>query len=411
MSDRPAIAVLHAGMQAYREYLLAEVAEVADVWLLDDGDVPWARQYVRGIEQVDTEDAESVREVLGRLRDEHGVAAVIGWDELKVETVAQVADAVGGAWATPAAVARCRDKRRTREALDEAGIPQPRSIPVQDADSVLCAAREIGLPIVVKPRALGASMGVRSAADLHEAIEAWRFASTASVPDHPGLPRGVLVEEQILGNEISVDCVVRDGETSPVLVARKTTSEAPYFEEIQHVVCTADPLLNDASLLELLQRVHQALGFTVGCTHTELRRRADEWIVIEVNARIGGDLIPYLGRLTLGVRMTAELVAAVTGRPRPAALPPGEQCAAVRFLYPGSAGTVVGVGIDEERLPAGTVHARVTKPVGARVAPPPLGGQSSRWGYVIVAGDSPEECSERLDAASAACSLDLLEDR
>jgi biotin carboxylase len=411
MSDRPTIAVLHAGMQAYREYLIAEVAEVADVWLLDDDDVPWACQYVRGIEQVGTEDVGSVRAVLGRLRNEHGVEAVIGWDELKVETVAQVASALGGSWATPAAVARCRDKRRTREALNDVGIPQPRSIPVHDADSVLCAAREIGLPIVVKPQALGASMGVRSAADLCEAAEAWRFASTAVVPDHPGLPRGVLVEEQILGTEISVDCVVRDGETSLVVVAHKTTSEAPYFEEIQHVVYTADPLLTDAGLLELLQRVHQALGFTVGCTHTELRRRGDEWVVIEVNARIGGDLIPYLGRLTLGARMTAELVAAATGRPRPAVLPPDSRCAAVRFLYPGRAGTVVDVGIDEGRLPAGTVTARVIKPVGAQVAPPPLGGQSSRWGYVVVVGDSPEECSERLDAASASCSLELLEDR
>jgi biotin carboxylase len=410
MTGRPAIAVLHAGMQAYREYLLAEVAEVADVWLLDDEDVPWAAPYVRGIVQVDTEDVESVRDALGRLRKEHGVEAVIGWDELKVETVAQVADVLGGSWATPAAVACCRDKRRTREALAAAGIPQPRSIPVHDADSVLCAAREIGLPVVVKPQALGASMGVSSAAGLPEVAEAWRFASTASVPDHPGLPRGVLVEEQILGNEISVDCVVRDGQASPVVVARKTTSEAPYFEEIQHVVYAADPLLNDAGLLELLQRVHQALGFTIGCTHTELRRRADEWVVIEVNARIGGDLIPYLGRLTLGARMTAELVAAVTGRPRPAALPHDSRSAAVRFLYPGRAGTVVDVSIDEDRLPAGTIIARVIKPIGAKVAPPPLGGQSSRWGYVIVSGDFPEECAERLDAASAACLLEVLED-
>jgi biotin carboxylase len=196
-----------------------------------------------------------------------------------------------------------------------------------------------------------------------------------------------------------------------VVVAHKTTSEAPYFEEVQHVVYTADPLLDDAGLLELLQRVHQALGFTVGCTHTELRRRGDEWVVIEVNARIGGDLIPYLGRLTLGVRMTAELVAAVTGRPRPALLAPDSRCAAVRFLYPGRAGTVVDVGIDADRLPVGTVNARVTKPIGAQIAPPPRGGQSSRWGHVIVVGDSPDECSERLDAASAACLLELLEDR
>ncbi|MEY2804267.1 MAG: cyanophycin synthetase [Pseudomonadota bacterium] len=45
-----------------------------------------------------------------------------------------------------------QDKELTKKLLDAAGVPVPKGRPVQDADDAWAAAREVGLPVVIKPR-------------------------------------------------------------------------------------------------------------------------------------------------------------------------------------------------------------------------------------------------------------------
>ncbi len=110
----------------------------------------------------------------------------------------------------------------------------------------------------------------------------------------------MLVEEFADGYEISIDAAVFQGQVTPFCLARKEIGYPPYAEEIGHYVDAADPLLADEQLIQVLADAHAAIEFTDGVTHTEIMMTADGPKVIEINARIGGDMIPYLGLQATG---------------------------------------------------------------------------------------------------------------
>ena len=158
----------------------------------------------------------------------------------------------------------------------------------------------IGFPLVAKPRSLASSEGVvkaRSAAELDWAFGVSRSAGQAGMVSYPE----ILLEEYLAGPEISIDAAVTGGEYLPFIIARKQLGAEPYFDETGHTVEATDPLFDDADLMQLLAKAHEVLGWTDGVTHTEVKFTPDGPVIIEVNGRLGGDLIPYLGLLANGV--------------------------------------------------------------------------------------------------------------
>src|SRR5439155_6427533 len=93
--------------------------------------------------------------------------------------------------------------------------------------------------------------------------------------------------------------------------------------------------------------------------------------LIEVNARLGGDLIPYLGRLSSGVDAALAAADAAAGRrPEPAfAL---SNVAAIRFLYPQEDTEVDSVLVHETDR-AAVRHAVATAGPGEQLRLPPRG--------------------------------------
>src|SRR5262249_28160811 len=113
----------------------------------------------------------------------------------------------------------------------------------------------------------------------------------------------------------------------------KRTGLHPYFEEVGHIVDAADPLLADAALLDTLARAHRALGIEDGLTHTEARLTPRGPVIIEVNGRLGGDLIPFLGRAATGID-PAEVLGDGAAGERPDTTPTGRVAAGIGFGYP-----------------------------------------------------------------------------
>src|SRR5690606_23852061 len=61
---------------------------------------------------------------------------------------------------TPARTTRlCRDKPSMKEALRQAGVPVARSIGADTADQVLSFARQVGYPLILKPRDAAGAAG------------------------------------------------------------------------------------------------------------------------------------------------------------------------------------------------------------------------------------------------------------
>src|SRR5439155_15171356 len=103
------------------------------------------------------------------------------------------------------------------------------------------------------------------------------------------------------------------------------------FEEVGHIVDPRDPLLQDRELMDLLTRAHRALGLRHAITHTEVK--LDSGAIVEVNGRLGGDLIPYLGKLATGIDPGAVAADVAVGV-RPTIEPEPGETLGIRFAYP-----------------------------------------------------------------------------
>ena len=399
--------VIGSGLKLYREYLVSSAAARAreaglELVLINNLNPTWQHEYFDEITVVNVFDhallAEAAREVASR----RTVVGVLCWDEPLVMPAAELAAEFGVPGLGRAGVQGCRDKYRTRSLLTEAGLPQPGFAMTADIEEARAAAERIGYPVVVKPRALGASMGVVLAADQDELDAAYRTASDASLIGDEPFRGGAIVEGYAVGPEISVDAAVWKGEYLPMFVARKQTGHHPYFEEVGHLVDARDPLLKDEELIGVLARAHEVIGVENGITHAEVKLTDRGPVIIEINGRLGGDLIPFLGRTATGIDPGEVLVDLATGR-RPELDQLHQSVAGIRFGYPEQDSVVRSVTLPEEG-PGLMVAEQMVEP-GTELRLPP-GGYIARHSFVVCRADSPEECATRLDEAVSRVVLD-----
>jgi biotin carboxylase len=395
--------VVGTGGRAYREYLLASIGARYEVHLLLGAEPTWEREHVAGWTVLDMADTLGAEPMIAAARAlDPPPDGVLSWDEARVLQVAKIAAALGRPGGDPEAVLRCRDKQRTRAALDRAGVPQPRWAAARTPDEALAAADRIGYPVVLKPRAMAASLGVVRVDGPAELVARFGFARDTTVPGAWRYDE-VLVEELLTGPEISVDCAVHHGRVHPLCLARKEVGYPPYFEEVGHVVDAADPLLSDPELLAVVQDAHTALGYPDGVTHTELKLTPAGPKLVEVNARLGGDLIPYLGLRATGVDPGLAAAAVACGRP-PVLAPDRKLVGAVRFFYPDRAGTLIE-SVRFGPLPSTVDQAVPLAEPGDVVSPPPAGTLFGRVAFATAVAATAAECAAALAGAAAALEI------
>ncbi|MGN9759904.1 ATP-grasp domain-containing protein [Streptomyces sp. SD31] len=390
--------VLGSGHQQFREYLLASAAQRGKVWLFDPEAPTWQTPYIVGSTVLDVFDPAVSVPAARELAAHTPVRGVYCYHEAGILAAAHVAAELGVPGPTPEAVAAVRDKGATRDVLARAGIRQPEVARVTTEEEAEKAAARIGFPLVAKPRGLGASQGVVKVSareDLAEALKIAGSATQAGMVNHAD----VLVEEFLTGPEISVDAAVFDGEYLPYLIGHKQLGGEPYFEETGHTVIADDPLFADEDLWKMLAEAHQALGWSHGMTHTEVKLTPDGPVIVEVNGRLGGDLIPYLGRIANGID-SGQVQADVTLGVRPRLDRSRNATVAIRFLCPPASCTVRRLAMPAADPDAGLYESVPLVEPGTRLLMPPE-GYIARYGYLIARASSPEECEAVLDRAEA----------
>jgi ATP-grasp domain/ATP-grasp N-terminal domain len=412
VSEDGVVLLIGSGRRAYREYLFKGLAERAPLWLIDQEMATWQSPYIVGSSAVSLVDpARMVPDEAGLLAAATEIArlrpvlGVCTYDEAFVIAAARVAERLRLPGLTVAGAQRCRDKYMTREALTHAGLPQPGYALVRTVGQAEKGAQYLGLPVVIKPRGMGASAGVVMVSDVGQMDEAFAVASRASHAGPPAFDEGLLVEEMVQGPEISVDGAIVAGEYSPFCLARKRLGPAPYFEEIGHIVDAADPLLGDAWLRHVLAAAHRALGLVDGITHTEVRLTARGPVIIEVNARLGGDLIPYIGQLATGVD-PGHVAADVARGNSPCLVASRRQVSGIRFLYPPVDCRVVRVSLPEAGTPPGLICAQPMVVPGEAVYLPPR-AHLGRYAFLIACTSKPATCEESLDEAASRSGVEL----
>lgn len=405
LRDEPLLILVTSGIREYREYLLRSISSRYCVHLIDSSPPTWERAYLAGFTVVPDTGIAAVRGAAARVAASQPVSGALSWHEEHIVQAALVAEDLGLPGSSAAAVRRCRDKLATRKALATRGLPQPGFRAAHDLAEALAAAAEIGYPVILKPRAAGGSQGVVLVRDAAELADQYPATAGVPVPHTPAFEAGVLVEQYVPGPEISIDSAVQGGNVWPLVVARKETGFSPYFEETGHVVSAEDPLLADPAFHQVLAGIHESLGVTDGWTHAEMKLTPEGPSLIEVNGRLGGDLIPYLGMRAAGID-PGLIVAAIACGHSPELAATTALVAGVRFCYPPVAGTLIeSIGFDATALPS---EADLTVPLvrqGDIVSPPEKGMIDSRIALVTAVAASEQACRAALGQAQAALRL------
>ncbi|WP_363796227.1 D-alanine--D-alanine ligase [Lysobacter firmicutimachus] len=190
------------------------------------------------------------------------------------------------------------DKIRTKQVWMGAGLPTPRYKRIAKGDDVHAAAREIGLPVIIKPSCEGSSVGVSRVlkdADLDEAV--------ALAARYPG---EMLMEQMVIGDELTVAVLINgDGYTALPSIRIVPKGEwydyhAKYIAEDTQYLC---PGLDGAAEDEIRRLAMEAF-VAAGCkgwgrVDVMRDRNSGQLYLIEVNTAPGmtsHSLVPKAAR-------------------------------------------------------------------------------------------------------------------
>ncbi|MFE3671145.1 pyridoxal-phosphate dependent enzyme [Streptomyces goshikiensis] len=346
----------------------------------------------------DTNSLPALREaVQARFRAQE-IAGITTTSDFYVPTVAELATWLGAPGNPAEAMRTCRDKAKLRETLARAGVRQPRFVVVRDAAAGVTAAAKVGLPCVVKPVDDSGSTNVLRCTSAEE-VSAHVAHILARTVNARGLPTAgaALVEELADGPEYSVEMFSVEGRHHCVGITAKTVTGTPWFVEHQHLFPAPVTPAVAEELARTARAALTAAGVRSGPTHTELRLVADGPVIIEVNPRLAGGMIPEMIRLATGTGLLEQQVRAATGQ-EPFLEPEFGRQGGIRFLIAERAGRVLAIeGADRAAAVAGVDRVTVTVRPGAEVRP--AQDAYGRLGYIIATSERPEEIEDVLDAA------------
>lgn len=364
----------------------------------DPGRYPYARADGLQVREIDTLDQ---RAVTRACRDLDGLAGVSTSSDYFTGVAATAAAELGLPGPDPEALTAARDKGHQRELLN--AVAYRRCTTAAEAEA---AARELGGPVVVKPCGGSGSEGVRRCDDPEQARE-WAAGLLSRTTNERGMPirPEVLVEAYVTGAEYSAEAI--DGRV--VAITAKHLGAAPYFVETGHDVPA--PLGRRAArqVTSAAEDALRVLGLTTGPTHTELRLSSSGPVIIEVNGRLAGGMIPRLVQLATGLDMITTVVARAAGLPVTAE-PRVTAYGSIRFLIPPYDGRLAKVsGIADARDVPGVVEAVCTLTPGARFST--HHSFRDRVGYVIGCADTPDQAVRATEDALSCIELVLEEER
>lgn len=353
------------------------------------------------VEAVETNDLEAVTAAVGEAVRRRPAQVVLTFSEYYVVTVAEVAARLGFRFLSPAAARTCRDKAALRRALVAAGEPSPPFHRLTSESEARRVAERMDYPCVVKPPADSSSKGVRRVDDAagllawYRELAGWRRNDREQEVDG-----AVLVEGLLDGPEYSVETMtLPGGEVRSVGITAKHLSPPPLYVEVGHDFPAAVPKPVAAGLERAAAGALAAVGFDLGPAHTEVRWTSAGPVVVEVNPRLAGGMIPELVQHALGIDLLDAYLDLLRGG-RPDLAPRRAGVAAIRFLLAPAAGRLAAVeGVEAARRRPGVVEVTVTRAPGAPVRP--AEHALDRLGHVIAAGDDRGRVVAAAETAAA----------
>lgn len=199
-----------------------------------------------------------------------------------------------------------RNKLAMKRRFAAAGVPVTLFREIGDLADLRDAAAELGFPLVIKPQCFGGSEGVilvRGAADLARCFQDLCLAIERHKGDYGIETPGMMAEAYIDAvEELSVEIFNCATGPTAITVTDMWIGGDPYFVNTGHAMPGVH--LDNRAVTDTALNACKALGITRGMAVVELKLLRDgRVLVIEVNARPGGDNVMEMLERLVGVNL------------------------------------------------------------------------------------------------------------
>ena len=309
--------------------------------------------------------------------------------DMPMRTVASIVKECGLVGISEETAIKATDKSVMREALKGAGVPVPKFFKVSNYEEFKVAVDNIEGSFMVKPVDNSGSRGILKVENRSDIESAYKYTKQFS---HNG---GVVVEEYMIGPEISVETLAIDGEVHVIQITDNLTTGAPHFVEMGHTQPTR--LECKGEIKKVAIAANKAIGIENGPSHTEIIVTKDGPKIVEIGARLGGDCITtHLVPLSTGVNMVEACIKIALGE-KPDITPIFNCGSAIRYFKQHS-GVVKSIeGIKEAESMPGVKEICVVHGIGEKIAE--ITDSGSRMGFVIVQGKNADDAEKKAENA------------
>lgn len=285
------------------------------------------------------------------------------------------------------------DKGEMIKAFKENSVECPWFYIATNQDQFSEIKKSLTYPCIIKPTDNSGSRGVMVVHHASEIDNAYQYSRNSS--------RGgaVIIEEFLMGNEVSVEAMALQGKVHILAVTDKTTTGAPYFVEMGHSQPSVLPANDLLKIKDLATRAVQAVGIETGPAHVEIMLTKEGPKMIELGARMGGDCITsHLVPLSTGIDMVKATIELSIGEV-PDLTPKIQKGSAIRYLDVPQ-GIIRDIkGVKEALAVDGMKEVVINKNIGDSVNA--VHSSTDRVGYVIAQGKDAAEainkCTEAIN--------------
>lgn len=305
--------------------------------------------------------------------------------DMPMKTVAAVAKEMGLIGISEDTALKATNKAEMRKCLREKNVPIPKFYRVSELDQYNTIITDFQ-SCIVKPADSSGSRGVYLVQNTSNKVsvdEAFQHSKKFSRSGD------IVVEEYMQGPEVSVETLSIDGVVHVIQITDKLTTGAPFFVEMGHSQPSQLSEEIQANIKDVAVQAIQALGISIGPSHTEIIVTSDGAKIVEIGARLGGDCITtHLVPLSTGVDMVEYCIRISLGEV-PNILPKWNKGAAIRY-FDSCEGIIQNItGVDMARNIPGVVDVAFVKRIGDSIVN--IESSADRIGFIIAKAETADK--------------------
>lgn len=294
---------------------------------------------------------------------------------------------------------RTTDKALMIKAFEEHKVAHPWFYVLEKGMSINSCFSQVTYPCITKPTDSSGSRGVMIVKDANELEKALAYSSESSRNGD------VIIEELLIGREVSVEVIVYKGIPHVIQITDKKTTGAPHFVEAGHSQPGEFDEATNEKIKALAVQAATAVGIKNGAAHVEMMVTANGPKMIEIGARLGGDCITtHLVPLSTGVDMVRAIIDIALGN-EPDIEKKYNKCSAIKFIEADFGKISAIKGVEDAKNVEHIINVDFFKSVGDITKE--IESSGDRAGYVIARADSLEDAMCACDEAAKKIIIDV----